>query len=161
MPADPLAELTRLAAALRQPMSREAQLALADAALARLFGHTALTVNRYDAARDESERVYSSVPDVYPLGGRKRRKTNGWSERVIDRGEIHVGRNAAEIAAVFDDHALIAGLGCAAIMNVPVRYGGRTLGSFNLMGPAGQFDRADHPIALAVAALMIPAMSRF
>jgi GAF domain-containing protein len=159
--ADPLAELTALAAALRAPLGREAQFALADATLARLFGHTALTVNRYDAARDESERVYSSVPGVFPLGGRKRRKTNGWSERVIDRGEIHVGSNAAAIAAVFDDHALIAGLGCAAIMNIPVRFDAHTLGSFNLMGPAGQFDRADRAIALAVVALMIPVMSSF
>ena len=161
MATDPLAELARLADALREPRGRAAQLTLADAALARLFGHTALTVNRYDAARDESERVYSSVPNVFPLGGRKRRKTNGWSERVIDRGEIHVGSNAAEIAAVFDDHALIAELGCAAIMNIPVRYDGRTLGSFNLMGPVGQFDRADRSIALAIVALMIPTMSSF
>ncbi len=157
MAVDPLTELTDLAARLREPLSRTQQFGLAEASVRRLFGVTVFTVNRYDTARDESERVYSSVPDAYPLSGRKRRKTNGWSERVIDRGEIHVGSNAADIEAVFDDHALIAQLGCAAIMNVPVRHAGRTLGVLNMMGPAGRFDRADRAVALAVAALMIPA----
>jgi GAF domain-containing protein len=159
MSGNALAESTQLAARLREPLSATEQFALVDAALRRLFGHTAFTVNRYDQATDETERVYSSAPDAYPLGGRKRRKTNGWSERVIDRGEIHLAADAAAVAAVFDDHARIAALGCAAILNVPVRYRGHTLGVLNLMGPAGRFDGCDPAIALGFAGLMIPVLS--
>jgi transcriptional regulator with GAF, ATPase, and Fis domain len=159
MPSDPLTELTSLATALREPLGATETFALVDAALRRLFGHTAFTVMRYDAARDETERVYSSVPNTFPLSGRKRRKTNGWSERVIDRGEIHLADGAAALARVFDDHAQIAALGCAAVLNIPVRHAGRTLGVLNLLGPAGRFDACDRAIALAVAAFMIPVLS--
>ncbi len=159
MPVDALAELTGLAAALREARVATEAFGLADTALRRLFGCTALTVNRYDTARDETERVYSSVPEAFPLGGRKRRKLNGWSEQVIDRGEIHLAGDAGIVARVFDDHARIVSLGCAAVLNVPVRHAGRTLGVLNLMGPAGRFDHVDRAVALAVAALMIPALS--
>src|SRR5258708_1100029 len=158
-PADALAALTDLARALREPLSATQQFALADTALRRVFDQAHLTVNRYDPATDETSRVYTSIPAAFPLAGRKRRKTNGWSEQVIDRGPIPVVTAAAEVAAVFDDHATIAAIGAAAILNVPVRYDGRTIGVLNLMGPAGRFARIDAAIALGFAGLMIPVLS--
>ena len=157
---DALAALNELARALRQPASTVEQLARADAALQRVFGHTHLTVNRYDAATDETSRVYSSAPEIYPLAGRKRRKTNGWSEQVIDRGEIHLANDLDAVKRTFDDHAAIVALGCASVLNIPVRWNGRTLGALNLMGPADRFAGCDRASALAFAALMIPVLSR-
>jgi GAF domain-containing protein len=155
-----LAALCELARALRAPLGAAEAFALADAALKRVFDHTHLTINRYDAATDQTSRVYSSAPQVYPLAGRKRRKTNGWSEQVIDRGEIHLADDREAVERTFDDHAGITALGCASVLNVPVRVDGRTLGVLNLMGPAGRFDRCDRAIALAFAGLMIPVLSK-
>ena len=38
---------------------------------AEVIGHTLFTIMQFDAARSEVERVYSSNPAVYPVGGRK------------------------------------------------------------------------------------------
>jgi GAF domain-containing protein len=157
--AEALAALGELARALRAPASAAEAFARLDAALAPVFAHTHLTINRYDAATDETARVYSSAPAIYPLAGRKRRKTNGWSEQVIDRGEIHLAADHAAVVRTFDDHAGITALGCASVLNVPVRFDGRTLGVLNLMGPAGRFEGCDRTIALAFAGLMIPVLS--
>ncbi len=155
--ADTLPVLAALARALREKLSRDAQLAAAEAALQRLFGHKVFTVMRYEAATDETERIYTNTPS-FPRGGRKRRKTNDWNARVIDRGELHIGNSAAEIAAIFDDHAVIAAAGCAAILNIPVRHDGKTRGVLNLLHEAGHYATVDRDLALAVAGLMAPTL---
>lgn len=158
--ADGLAALTELAATLRAPLDRAAQWQAIAAGLQRAFGWTVFSINRYDAATDETERVYSTEPQTWAVGGRKQRKTSGWSERVIDRGEIHVGSTFADIEAVFSDHAQIAAHGCAAILNIPVRYNGTTLGALNLMHQAHHYDGCDRALALAFAALAAPVFLR-
>src|SRR5258708_2506553 len=151
--------LTTLARQLREPLTSPERFALAGAALEICFGWKVFSAMRYHPASGLCERVHSSAPDAYPVGGSKPRNTNGWSEKVYDRGEIHIGRNAADIAAIFDDHALIASLGCAAIMNIPVRFGGLTFGALNLMDAARRNDRCDPAIVLGYAALMIPVLT--
>jgi transcriptional regulator with GAF, ATPase, and Fis domain len=151
--------LTELAAALREPLDRQAQLDALAAALQRAFGWKQFTINRYEAAADETSRVYSTAPETWPIAGRKKRKTSGWSERVIDRGEINLSSTAADIEAVFGDHAKVAAHGCASIFNIPVRYDGRTLGALNLMDAAHHYDGCDRGLALAFAALAVPLLS--
>jgi transcriptional regulator with GAF, ATPase, and Fis domain len=156
--ADGWTALTDLAARLREPLDRQAQLDALAAALQRAFGWKQFSINRYDASTDETSRVYSTAPETWPVGGRKKRKTSGWSERVIDRGEINLSSTAAEVEAVFGDHSKIAAHGCASILNLPVRYDGRTLGALNLMHAALHYDGCDRGLALAFTALAVPLM---
>jgi len=58
---------------------------------------------------------------------------------------------------VFFDHELILSLGCESVLNVPVAWDGRVLGTINLLHEAGWYDEADVPVALAFAALAVPA----
>ena len=50
----------------------------------------------------------------------------------------YLGPDPAAVAAVFEDHDLIASLGCGAVVNVPVIDNGDTLGVLNLLDAAGR-----------------------
>jgi hypothetical protein len=59
---------------------------------------------------------------------------------------------------VFFDHALIASLGCAAVLNLPVVYDGRVLGTVNLLHEAAWYAETDIAVGLIFAALAAPAL---
>jgi GAF domain-containing protein len=127
------------------------------AALARqAIGFHLFTVMRLHAASQEVERLYSSLPDSYPVSGRKPKQGTPWGAQVLDRGEIFVANTPAEVEAAFADHALIFSLGIGAIMNVPVRYRGRSLGTMNICAEAGRFTAADYAPGGLLAALLVP-----
>jgi len=61
------------------------------------------------------------------------------------------------VRAVFFDHALIASLGCGSVLNVPVVWDGRSLGTINLLHEEGWYDASDAALGLVFAALAVPA----
>jgi hypothetical protein len=69
----------------------------------------------------------------------------------------YLGRTAEDIRAVFFDHELIASLGCASVLNLPVVWDGRILGTLNLLHEAHWYDEGDVPVGLVFAALAVPA----
>ncbi|MEJ1978003.1 MAG: hypothetical protein WDN49_19725 [Acetobacteraceae bacterium] len=78
-----------------------------DALAMRLFDHRLFTVTRSILDTKEVERVYSSNPGVYPVGGRKQKQDTPWGEQVLDRGEILICHGPADIERVFADHVVI------------------------------------------------------
>ena len=127
------------------------------AALAeQAIGHRLFTIMRLHAATQEVERLYSSLPDAYPVSGRKPKQGTPWGEQVLDRGEIFVANSPQEVERAFADHALIFSLGIGAIMNVPIRFRGRSLGTMNICHEAGWFTDADHVPGRLLAALLVP-----
>jgi len=127
-----------------------------DAALASEPGHILFTVLVHHPGTGESERFYSSQPAAYPVGGRKPFNTTFWAKRVLIEHRPYIGRSAADIAAVFNDHALIASLGCDSVINLPVVHDGRLLGTINLLNEAAWFDDSDIPLGLLFGARAIP-----
>ena len=124
----------------------------------RVVGFRLFTVMRNLEATAEVERIYSSDAAAYPVGGRKRRDGTRWGEIVLDRGEVFLARNRDELREAFPDHELIFSLGISAILNVPIRLGGRSIGTMNLCGETGQYTDADVPAAKVLAALLVPAV---
>ena len=120
------------------------------------IGHRLFTVMLLHRATQEVERLYSSLPAAYPVSGRKPKQGTPWGAQVLDRGEIFVANSAAEVEAAFADFALIFSLGIGAIMNVPVRFGGRSLGTMNICAEAGWFTEADREPGWMLAALLVP-----
>jgi len=116
-----------------------------------------LTVLVIDRDREESRRVFSSNPDIYPIAGAKPiRPESPFFQRVIQRGELVISRTSAECAQAFPDHAVFAALGCGCVANVPVRWNGVTLGSINLVAEEGKYGEGDLPILSTFGALAIP-----
>ena len=125
--------------------------------LAAVFGHRLFTILQFHADIGESERRYSSNATAYPVGGRKPLNPTFWSKQVLVEHRPWIGYDAADIRAVFFDHALIASLGCDAMLNLPVVHDGRALGTINISNAAGWYDESDIPLGLLFAALAVPA----
>ena len=154
---DPLPHLLAVARAMRSPASPEAALTALDAAMGATIGHKLFTCLLHHPAARESERRYTNQPAAYPVGGRKPVPDSAWARRLFVEREPYIGYTADDIREVFFDHALIASLGCASVLNVPVVHDGRTLGVLNLLHEARWYDEADAPLAQVFAALAAPA----
>jgi hypothetical protein len=137
-----------------------------DREAAATIGHRLFTVTAFDAATMEVQRVYSSNPAVYPVGGRKPKRDTEFGRRVLIAGEPLVCEGDEAIARVFDDHETIRGLGLHSSINVPVIDGNRCVGVLNfLMGAqqvaAQQLEAAArHAAAADVVAALLPGPPR-
>lgn len=137
--------LCELAQVLAEASHPDAAFAAVARTAQAAIGHRLFTVMRFDAAAMEVQRIYSSNPAAYPPGLRKAKRDTWWGSHVLEQGRAYIGRDADDIRAHFIDHEVIAGLGLAAILNVPVRVCGRTVGTMNLLHTAGHY--GEHHVA--------------
>ena len=154
---DPLPHLTLIARTYAAGGQPETTFSALDTTLGTVLGHKLFTVLLHHATTRQSERIYTNQPAAYPVGGRKELQDTAWSRRLIGEGQPYLGRTAADIREHFPDHALIASLGCASILNLPVCWDGHVFGTLNLLHEEGWYDDGDVPIGLAFAALAVPA----
>jgi len=128
-----IAQVNGLCDALQRAASPLATFdAVGDAAL-QLLGPGLLTINAWHADAAQIERLWSSDPAAYPVGGRKSKGDSPWRRQLLERGEVFVGEGDEALAAVFDDIETIRSLGCTAVVNVPLCRAGRVIGTFNYL----------------------------
>jgi hypothetical protein len=151
-----VADLSAIADITASERAPDAVFRAVEALTQRAIGFRLFTIMRLHAGAQEVERLYSSLPDAYPISGRKPKQGTPWGEQVLDRGEIFIANSPDEVRAAFADHELIFSLGIGAIMNVPVRYRGRSLGTMNVCSEAGWFSDADLAPSWLLAALLVP-----
>lgn len=125
---------------------------------AETVGWRLFTVLRYLEAEGAVERLYSSDEKAYPVGGRKPLDKITVSHGAMEKGEVFLAATREEVRAAFFDHELIFSLGISAILNVPIRYASRRLGSLNLCGEEGMYGPAEIASAKMLAGLMVPAL---
>ena len=154
---DPRPHLEAVAAVATLPGQPQALFGALEAALGAVLGHRLFTLMRYHARTGESERIYTSHPREYPVGGKKALNPTAWTEQVLRRQQPYLGRTPADVQAVFFDHALIASLGCGSVLNLPIVWDGRVLGTINLLHEAHWYGETDAPVGLLFAGLAIPA----
>ncbi len=104
-----------------------------------LIGVRLFTLMTFDPVNRLAQRIYSNMPDAYPVLGTKEVSDGLWTGRVLDRQETFVANTIEGIAEVFDDHELIQSLGCESVINVPVIVAGRILGTLNCLDVAGHY----------------------
>jgi len=155
---DATPHLAAVAAAMARPGHPAATFAALEAAMNVVLGHRLFTILKYHPDSGESERVWTNQPAAYPVAGRKALNPTFWSRQVLEERRPYVGRTAADIRAVFFDHELIASLGCASVLNVPVVWDARILGTINLLHEAEWYDESDATLGFAFAALAVPAL---
>lgn len=154
---DPLPHLSGLARALQDAEQPAATFRALDQALAATIGHRLFTVLRYHEDSGDSERLYTTDAAAYPVAGRKALNPTFWSQHVLVERRPYLGRTSADIRAVFFDHELIASLGCGSVLNLPVVWSGRVLGTLNLLHQERWYDEDDVPLGLTFAGLAVPA----
>jgi hypothetical protein len=125
---------------------------------AETVGWRLFTVLRYLEAEGAVERLYSSDEKAYPVGGRKPLDKITVSHGAMEKGEVFLAATREEVRAAFFDHELIFSLGISAILNVPIRYASRRLGTLNLCGEEGMYGPAEIASAKMLASLMVPAL---
>lgn len=122
----------------------------------REVGVILFTVLAFTHGGTRMERIYSSHPDEYPVGGWKDVATEvspEWIAITRDSATTFLAATTAEVETIFADSALIASLGVGSILNVPLRRpDGSNWGTVNLCGAEGtytppQIERAERIIA--------------
>jgi len=151
-----LADLTAIAEATASDPNPDAVFHAVEALTQRAIGVRLFTVMRAHAESAEVERVYSSNPTAYPVTGRKPKGGTEWGAKVLDRGETFLAATADEVRRVFADYELIFSLGIGAILNVPIRFRGRSLGTLNLCSEAHWFRDEDFATGRTLAGLLVP-----
>ena len=112
------------------------------------------TITDHDPNRDLTRRLYSNMPDAYPVSGTKPvDKGSAWYVHVVGRQQIFIANDYAAIANVFPDHAFIQSLGCEAVINIPIVVAGRVLGTLNCLDAKGTYTRE---ISAAAESLKLP-----
>ncbi len=127
-----------------------------DALLLRLYDRKLFTALNHLVATAEVERLFSSHPAAYPVGGRKQKQDTHWGKKTIDEGLLYICHGPADIERTFFDHALIASLGVGGMVNVPVMFGATCVASLSISAPDDRFSEADAPELDIIAALSLP-----
>jgi len=151
-------DLSLLADALRAPGQPQSICAALEQVSAATIGHRLFTVMRFDAARMEVERLYSNDATAYPIGGRKQKKETAWGDHVLRDMQVFRGIDADAIRWAFDDHEKILGLGLGSVLNIPVVFDGRCVGTMNLLHEAGWYRQEDERVGLTLAAFLTPVL---
>ena len=121
-------------------------------------GHRLYTVTCMLAGGREVERIHSTMPEVYPVGGRKPVLPNAFNDRVRGEKKPFLAKTPAGFAPLFPDHATITGLGLGCVMNLPVVFDGEVLATVNLLDREGAYDESHVEPATAIARQLLPAL---
>jgi hypothetical protein len=154
-----LEDLARLVEAVRGPDLPPPIFRAVETLSAAVIGHRLFTIMRFDAARAEVERVHTSMPTVYPVGGRKAKKDTPWSDHTLRDMQVFRASGADAIRSAFDDHTTIASLGLESVLNIPLVLAGRCIGTMNLLHEAGWYTAQDEPTGLLLGAFLLPSLA--
>jgi hypothetical protein len=147
--------LQRCIAALKQPGQPQPFYAALDRAVRDTVGHILFTLLYRSPDGKLAKRIYTNMPKEYPVGGFKEVTATPWSAHVIDGQRAYIGYTAEDIRWAFYDHELIRSLGCDSVVNMPVIWDGRVLGTMNLLAGARHYNEQDIPRLEPFAALLI------
>jgi hypothetical protein len=127
---------------------------------AETVGFVFLTTLRYNEAEACVQRLHSSNEQAYPVGGKKPLSKITASHQAMNSGEVFLAPTRAAVKEAFFDHELIFSLGSTAILNAPIRMGGKRLGTLNFCGEEGKYGAREVGNAKLLAGLLIPCLIR-
>ena len=153
-------QVADLATAAASPGQPEALFSALKRLAFAIVGPGLFTVMCFDESRMEVERLYSSDPAAYLPGGRKRKRDTPWGRHLLEKKRVFVGVGAPAIQAAFDDHAIILGPGLRSVINVPLLFGGRCLGTLNVLMERKTVSASDVAMAQLLALIAVPGLLR-
>jgi GAF domain-containing protein len=149
-----IADLSLLAHAIRQPEQPSVMFETVEQIVQRTIGFRLFTIMCFDADSFEVERLHSNMPDVYPPSGRKKKRGSAWGEHTLLQMKPFRATTADGIRAAFDDHGVLTGMGLGSILNIPVAYNGRCVGTMNMTHVEGWYTQAHEETGLLIAAFL-------
>lgn len=121
-------------------------------------GYTMFTVLKYVEKDKQVARTYSSNPKKYPVGGRKPIDPASHNQRKLEKGQVFIAPNKAEIKRAYFDYELIYSLGITAILNAPISANGKRLGTLALSGIQGMYGKKEVERSKVLAGLLVPVL---
>ena len=127
-----------------------------EALVLKNVGAVIFSCSTFDIAAGNSRRIYTNLPDIYPVSGLKAIVSNSWTAQVLERKQPFVANTLAEIREVFPDHEIIHSLGCGSVINMPVFLAGQLLGTVNILHEPGYYTpaRLEELLELRPAAML-------
>ena len=123
-----------------------------ETALNEVIGSKLLTILRLEGSR--LKRLHTSDLPSYPVGGSKDISHDAWLQSMLQDGVPVISADPQAVRQRFVDHETIFGLGCGAVMNLPVICPSGTLGSLNLLHEPGWFSPQHILLAAPFASLL-------
>lgn len=151
-----MSEMDRLSLAIKRGEEKSEVWRKAERAFHQLIGHRLFTALHYNRATGEVERLYSSNPAIYPVGGTKKMEQTPWGRHVLENGEIFLGNGDLDMRWAFPDFAVIKGMGLGSALNIPITVQGKTIGTINLLHSKGHFIEEHKYFATILAAFLVP-----
>jgi hypothetical protein len=133
----------------------------ADRVSRELTGQQLCTAMVFDRQAMTVQRIFSSRPSEYPVGGSKPKRDTEWGRHVLLEGRRFEGEGDATIRAHFADYKVISGLGLRSIINIPILAKGACLGTLNLLWTEGTLAPAHIATARLLALLATPDWTGF
>jgi len=131
----------------------------AEDAFRQSIGFTLFTVMLYDEGHKNSVRFYSSDTGNYPVGGSKPMERNAYYQHVVLEGRAFVANTPDEWKPFYVDYEKVFALGLRSAVNVPIRLGGRTVGSVNILHSDRPFTTEDATFGQGLATLLGTALT--
>lgn len=151
-----MSEMDRLSQAIKRGEEKSAIWRKADRAFNQLIGHQLFTALYYNRATGEVERLYSSNPVIYPVGGTKKMEQTPWGRHVLEKGEIFLGNGSQDMRWAFPDFDILKGMGLGSALNIPITLQGKSFGTINLLHKTGHFEQDHKYFATILAAFLVP-----
>lgn len=148
-------EFAACARALREGPDANALYKALEQASARLVGHKLFTLLIAVDGGTFVQRVYSSNEAAYPLFGRKAMGPTPWGDHVLKGKKNWMGNDAEAIRWAFPDHELIASLGLASCINIPVQAFGKVVGTLNILDVAHAYTEEKMRVAELLSSFLV------
>jgi GAF domain-containing protein len=117
-----------------------------------------VTAMRHDEPAATVERLYSSNPQAYPVGGRKLKQDSDWSQHVLVERRVLVSAGDDAIRKHYVDHPTIFGLGLHSCVNVPLVSEGRCIGTLNVLNARSIWNDDEVAVARALGLAALSAV---
>ena len=106
-----------------------------------VVGAKLFTLTVIDKTKNQARRIYTNMPDAYPVQGTKPMVDDKWSRQVLGQHKTFISNSIQGISEVFSDYERIQSLGCEATMNIPIVVAGEVLGTVNCLHEAGHYSQ--------------------
>ena len=150
--------LTDLSRAWESPGQPEATFVAAGNAFQGLVGYRLYTITHALPGSAEVERVHSTDTAAYPVGGRKPITPNAFRDRLFGEKRPFLGQRPEDFAPYFPDTPFIVSLGLGAVINLPIIFDDKALGSVNLLDREGAYNEGHLEPAMRITRFIIPAL---
>jgi len=151
--------LQTVATAVAKESQPEKIFSIIDQCLNKMIGHRLFTILILDLDSDSCQRCYSSQPDLYPIGGKKKiNRSDDFFHELVIKKKPRLCYNYEDIKVAFYDHELIYSLGCESAINYPIQVEGKIIGSLNILHKSEWYSADDFNILKLYSIFLIPSL---